>query len=208
MLGGPLPEGADGPTVWYECVHPDDRADAGRLLRAARDAASRPRPPIACAGSTASSAGSGRAPCRTPVTARVAYDAVITDVTERERARIGLQLAREEAERRSRVDPTTGLFNRHHLLDVARRELARAAARAHQPGARAARRRPPARAQRAARARGRRRRAARARRPALAQRAHLRHDLPRRRRPASPCSCPICATARRCAASATRSPRR
>ena len=25
MLGGPLPEGADGPTVWYECVHPDDR---------------------------------------------------------------------------------------------------------------------------------------------------------------------------------------
>ena len=57
----------------------------------------------------------------------VAYDAVITDVTERERARIGLQLAREEAERRSRVDPTTGLFNRHHLLDVARRELARAA---------------------------------------------------------------------------------
>src|SRR4029077_3490184 len=57
--------------------------------------------------------------------AALAYDAVITDVTERERARIGLQLAREEAERRSRVDPTTGLFNRHHLLDVARRELAR-----------------------------------------------------------------------------------
>ena len=55
----------------------------------------------------------------------LAYDAVISDVTERERARIGLQLAREEAERRSRVDPTTGLFNRHHLLDVARRELAR-----------------------------------------------------------------------------------
>ena len=55
----------------------------------------------------------------------IAYDAVISDVTERERARIGLQLAREEAERRSRVDPTTGLFNRHHLLDVARRELAR-----------------------------------------------------------------------------------
>ena len=25
MLGGPLPEGADGPTVWYDCVHPDDR---------------------------------------------------------------------------------------------------------------------------------------------------------------------------------------
>ena len=25
MLGGPLPEGADGPTVWHDCVHPDDR---------------------------------------------------------------------------------------------------------------------------------------------------------------------------------------
>ena len=38
MLGGPLPEGADGPTVWYECVHPDDRAGARRLPRAARTA--------------------------------------------------------------------------------------------------------------------------------------------------------------------------
>ena len=126
MLGGPLPENADGPAVWYECVHPDDRAmlDGYFELLAIREAAeatyrlrgldgverwvwSRAMP----------HAGQG------PV---VAYDAVITDVTERERARIGLQLAREEAERRSRVDPTTGLFNRHHLLDVARRELARA----------------------------------------------------------------------------------
>ena len=124
MLGGPLPEGADGPTVWYECVHPDDRAalDAYHERLAQREPAeatyrlrgldgverwvwARARPH--------SSGGP------------VAYDAVISDVTERERARIGLQLAREEAERRSRVDPTTGLFNRHHLLDVARRELAR-----------------------------------------------------------------------------------
>jgi diguanylate cyclase (GGDEF)-like protein/PAS domain S-box-containing protein len=124
MLGGPLPEGADGPTVWYECVHPDDRAalDAYHERLAEREPAeatyrlrgldgverwvwARARPH--------SSGGP------------VAYDAVISDVTERERARIGLQLAREEAERRSRVDPTTGLFNRHHLLDVARRELAR-----------------------------------------------------------------------------------
>ena len=124
MLGGPLPEGADGPTVWYECVHPDDRPALDAYLErlAQREPAeatyrlrgldgverwvwARARP------------HSGAGP--------VAYDAVISDVTERERARIGLQLAREEAERRSRVDPTTGLFNRHHLLDVARRELAR-----------------------------------------------------------------------------------
>ena len=124
MLGGPLPEGADGPTVWYDCVHPDDRplldaylaqlarrepADATYRLRGLdgieRWVWARARPH--------------------PDSNPVAYDAVISDVTERERARIGLQLAREEAERRSRVDPTTGLFNRHHLLDVARRELAR-----------------------------------------------------------------------------------
>ena len=107
MLGGPLPEGADGPTVWYECVHPDDRPtlDAYLELLAQREPAeatyrlrgldgverwvwarARPHP------------GDG------PV---LAYDAVISDVTERERARIGLQLAREEAERRSRVDPTS-----------------------------------------------------------------------------------------------------
>ncbi len=125
MLGGPLPEGADGPTVWHDCVHPDDRPglDAYHELLAQREPAeatyrlrgldgverwvwarARPHP------------GDGSV---------IAYDAVISDVTERERARIGLQLAREEAERRSRVDPTTGLFNRHHLMDVARRELAR-----------------------------------------------------------------------------------
>jgi diguanylate cyclase (GGDEF)-like protein len=125
MLGGPLPEGADGPVIWSECVHSDDRAllDEYHERLARREPAdatyrlvgldgierwvwSRARPHL------------GEGP--------VAYDAVISDVTERERARIGLQLAREEAERRSRVDPTTGLFNRHHLLDVARRELARA----------------------------------------------------------------------------------
>jgi diguanylate cyclase (GGDEF)-like protein len=111
--------------VWHDCVHPDDRPglDAYHELLAQREPAeatyrlrgldgverwvwarARPHP------------GDGSV---------IAYDAVISDVTERERARIGLQLAREEAERRSRVDPTTGLFNRHHLMDVARRELAR-----------------------------------------------------------------------------------
>ena len=25
IFGGPIPEGADGPSVWHECVHPDDR---------------------------------------------------------------------------------------------------------------------------------------------------------------------------------------
>ena len=125
VFGGPIPEGADGPSIWLECVHPDDRplldeyfaqlmrrepAEATYRLRGLdgveRWVWARARP----------HAGEG---------AVLAYDAVLSDVTERERARIGLTLAREEAERRSRVDPTTGLFNRHHLLDVARRELAR-----------------------------------------------------------------------------------
>jgi diguanylate cyclase (GGDEF)-like protein/PAS domain S-box-containing protein len=125
MLGGPLPEDSDGPTVWYECVHPDDRATVDSSLeRLAR------REPSDATYRLRGFDGVERwvwARARPhPDSDPVAYDAVISDVTERERARIGLQLAREEAERRSRVDPTTGLFNRHHLLDVARRELARA----------------------------------------------------------------------------------
>ena len=123
MLGGPLPEGADGPTVWHECVHPDDRPalDAYHALLAQRE-------PAEATYRLRGLDGVERwvwARARPHSGSVVAYDAVISDVTERERARIGLQLAREEAERRSRVDPTTGLFNRHHLMDVARRELAR-----------------------------------------------------------------------------------
>jgi diguanylate cyclase (GGDEF)-like protein/PAS domain S-box-containing protein len=125
MLGGPLPEGADGPTVWYECVHPDDRPALDAYLELLAQ-----RQPAEATYRLRGLDGVerwvwARARPHTDGGAALAYDAVITDVTERERARIGLQLAREEAERRSRVDPTTGLFNRHHLLDVARRELAR-----------------------------------------------------------------------------------
>jgi diguanylate cyclase (GGDEF)-like protein/PAS domain S-box-containing protein len=123
MLGGPLPEGADGPTVWQECVHPDDRPslEAYHELLAQRE-------PAEATYRLRGLDGVERwvwARARPHGGKAIAYDAVISDVTERERARIGLQLAREEAERRSRVDPTTGLFNRHHLMDVARRELAR-----------------------------------------------------------------------------------
>ena len=124
MLGGPLPEGADGPTVWYDCVHPDDRPALDEYLERLAQ-----REPAEATYRMRGLDGVERwvwARARPhPGDGPVTYDAVISDVTERERARIGLQLAREEAERRSRVDPTTGLFNRHHLLDVARRELAR-----------------------------------------------------------------------------------
>ncbi|MDX6619600.1 MAG: hypothetical protein QOK36_1986 [Gaiellales bacterium] len=124
IFGGPIPEDSDGPSIWYECVHPDDRP----LLDEYFERLSRHEPAEATCrlrgldgverwiwARARPHAGEGA----------LAYDAVLSDVTERERARVGLQLAREEAERRSRVDPTTGLFNRHHLLDVARRELAR-----------------------------------------------------------------------------------
>jgi diguanylate cyclase (GGDEF)-like protein/PAS domain S-box-containing protein len=124
MLGGPLPEGADGPTIWYECVHPDDRPG----LDAYHERLARHEPAEATYRLQGLDGVERWVWARArphPGGGEVAYDAVVSDVSERERARIGLQLAREEAERRSRVDPTTGLFNRHHLMDVARRELAR-----------------------------------------------------------------------------------
>ena len=132
---------------------------------------------------------------------------MISDVTERERARIGLQLAREEAERRSRVDPTTGLFNRHHLLDVARRELARSQREGTSPALVLL---DVDRLREVNERRGHavgdavlRELAAR-----LSHSVRTYDTISHVAAAASPCSCPISATARRCAGSATRSPRR
>ena len=182
MLGGPLPEDSDGPTIWYECVHPDDRAmlDAyfERLaMREPAEATYRLRGLDGVERWVWSRAmphpGDGPVGLRRGDHRR-----------HRARARSHRPAARPRGGRAAL--PRRPDDRALQPAPPPRRGAPRAGARparAHQPRARAARRRPPARAQRAARARRRRRGAARAGGPALAQRAHLRHDLAHRRRP-------------------------
>jgi diguanylate cyclase (GGDEF)-like protein/PAS domain S-box-containing protein len=65
-------------------------------------------------------------PRRTP-DGRVVIDGVIADITERRRVADELAAARDEADRRSRIDALTGLFNRWHFTEALAAELHRAA---------------------------------------------------------------------------------
>ncbi|MDX6541127.1 MAG: hypothetical protein QOH15_2094 [Gaiellales bacterium] len=65
-------------------------------------------------------------PRRTP-DGRVLIDGVIADITERRRVADELAAARDEADRRSRVDALTGVFNRGHFTEALTAELDRAA---------------------------------------------------------------------------------
>ena len=65
-------------------------------------------------------------PRRTP-DGRMLIDGVIADITERRRVADELAAARDEADRRSRVDALTGVFNRGHFTEALAAELDRAA---------------------------------------------------------------------------------
>jgi diguanylate cyclase (GGDEF)-like protein/PAS domain S-box-containing protein len=65
-------------------------------------------------------------PRRTP-DGRMLIDGVIADITERRRIADDLAAARDEADRRSRVDALTGVFNRGHFTEALAAELDRAA---------------------------------------------------------------------------------
>jgi diguanylate cyclase (GGDEF)-like protein/PAS domain S-box-containing protein len=65
-------------------------------------------------------------PRRTP-DGRVVIDGVIADITERRRVADELAAARDEADRRSRIDALTGVFNRGHFTETLAAELERAA---------------------------------------------------------------------------------
>jgi diguanylate cyclase (GGDEF)-like protein len=58
---------------------------------------------------------------------RILIDGVISDITERRRVADELAAARDEADRRSRVDALTGVFNRGHFTQALAAELDRAA---------------------------------------------------------------------------------
>jgi diguanylate cyclase (GGDEF)-like protein/PAS domain S-box-containing protein len=64
-------------------------------------------------------------PRRTP-DGRVMIDGVIADITDRRRAADELAAARDEADRRSRIDALTGVFNRGHFTETLAAELERA----------------------------------------------------------------------------------
>ena len=68
-----------------------------------------------------------RARPRRTTDGQVLIDGVIADVTERHRAADELAAARDEADRRSRIDALTGLFNRGHFTEALAAELDRAA---------------------------------------------------------------------------------
>ncbi|MEO9175526.1 MAG: diguanylate cyclase, partial [Gaiellales bacterium] len=68
-----------------------------------------------------------RARPRRSATGEVLIDGLIADVTERHRVADELAAARDEADRRSRVDALTGLFNRGHFTEALAGELDRAA---------------------------------------------------------------------------------
>jgi diguanylate cyclase (GGDEF)-like protein/PAS domain S-box-containing protein len=68
-----------------------------------------------------------RARPRRTADGRVMVDGVIADITERRRVADELASARDEADRRSRVDALTGVFNRWHFTEALAAELGRAA---------------------------------------------------------------------------------
>jgi diguanylate cyclase (GGDEF)-like protein/PAS domain S-box-containing protein len=65
-------------------------------------------------------------PRRTP-DGQILIDGLIADVTERHRVADELAAARDEADRRSRIDALTGIFNRGHFTEALTAELDRAA---------------------------------------------------------------------------------
>ncbi len=61
------------------------------------------------------------------------YDGVLSDISERHQIAEELRIARDEAQRRSRVDALTEVFNRAHFVDELTRELDRAAREGETP---------------------------------------------------------------------------
>jgi diguanylate cyclase (GGDEF)-like protein len=65
--------------------------------------------------------------------APLVFDGVLTDISERHQVAEELRIARDEAQRRSRVDALTEVFNRAHFVEELTRELDRAAREGETP---------------------------------------------------------------------------
>ena len=126
VLGRDVPLASLNP-AWEAAVHPDDTAivQAAHVRMAAGEAFEveyrivRPDGDVRWV--------LDRARPRRTTDGQVLIDGVIADVTERHRAADELAAARDEADRRSRIDALTGLFNRGHFTEALAAELDRAA---------------------------------------------------------------------------------
>jgi diguanylate cyclase (GGDEF)-like protein/PAS domain S-box-containing protein len=112
---------------WEAAVHPDDRAtfQASNARMSEGDAIEVEYRIVRPAGEVRWVLDRAR-PRRTP-DGRVVIDGVIADITERRRVADELAAARDEADRRSRIDALTGVFNRGHFTETLAAELDRAA---------------------------------------------------------------------------------
>jgi diguanylate cyclase (GGDEF)-like protein/PAS domain S-box-containing protein len=112
---------------WERAVHPDDRAVfVASHERMSNGEAIEVEYRVVRPDGEARWVFDRARPRRTP-DGRMLIDGVIADITERRRVADELAAARDEADRRSRVDALTGVFNRGHFTEALAGELDRAA---------------------------------------------------------------------------------
>jgi diguanylate cyclase (GGDEF)-like protein len=141
LMGGPVPPGIELDDAWPQRVHPDDYA----VYRSAMDRIHGGEPGdveyrmVGYDGITRAVWERGR-PWLT-VDGRLLIDGFALDITEQKRAEHELQVVLERleveramADRRSRIDALTGVYNRSHLAEVIDIELERAVREGTTPG--------------------------------------------------------------------------
>jgi diguanylate cyclase (GGDEF)-like protein/PAS domain S-box-containing protein len=125
LLGREGDEG-DAAAAWQAVVHPDDAERFARARRRLRDG-----DPVDLEFRVVDGADEVRWLWvrEHPVgdeDGEVAVDGVVSDISARKSAEDALARAHAEAERRSRVDALTGIYNRRHFSEVLAHELTRA----------------------------------------------------------------------------------
>jgi diguanylate cyclase (GGDEF)-like protein len=132
LMGGEPADG-DWGRAWVEAIHPDDLhlhvAHTERYLRGEFSEVTYRL--IGLDGVTRWIRGGGRA---RRVGERIISEGICRDVTVEVEAAERIRAALVESERASRTDALTGVFNRRHFAEEARRELERARRRGTVPG--------------------------------------------------------------------------
>jgi diguanylate cyclase (GGDEF)-like protein len=124
LFGGALTGGAEDDLVWDSLVHPDDREHRQAALARLPEGQ-----PIELEYRVVGLDGRERTVLdalrpRREADGTLFYDAVIRDVTERQRLENELHRAHSAAELRARTDALTGTFNRRHFAESTAEALA------------------------------------------------------------------------------------